>query len=238
MQAPRARRSFWPPVFPGEFDNHRGRGQGRRRVRGPRVGRRRRELHRRLPRPLRRHVLGQGRHRRQQRAVRRRVRGHLPRRVRGPRQGQRVCPVPRPRLGQGQRRGQVHGARAHGRGQRQGRARQVQGRDGDPGAEERAAPRRFRSRPLKDAVAIWAQSARSSRRLSSKLLNLLNDKAMCISGQLAAAVHMNRQDQRQHLGLGRRVSPGQRDRERLRRYLRHGARRSRFAPLAHRDPLV
>jgi hypothetical protein len=72
----------------------------------------------------------------------------------------------------------------------------------------------------------------------SKLLNLLNNQAMCISGQLAAAVHMNRQDQRQHLGLGRRVSPGQRDRERLRRYLRHGARRSRFAPLAHRDPLV
>jgi len=43
------------------------------------------------------------------------------------------------RVGQGQRRGQVHRARAHGRGQRQGRARQIEGRDGDPGAQERPA---------------------------------------------------------------------------------------------------
>jgi hypothetical protein len=44
--------------------------------------------------------------------------------------------------------------------------------------------------PLKDAVAIWVQSAQELKDMGPKFVNSFKDQAMCISGQLAAAVNM------------------------------------------------
>ena len=44
--------------------------------------------------------------------------------------------------------------------------------------------------PLKDAVAIWAQSAQELKDMGPKFVNSFKDQAMCISGQLAAAASM------------------------------------------------
>jgi modification target Cys-rich repeat protein len=44
--------------------------------------------------------------------------------------------------------------------------------------------------PLKGAVEVWAQSARELKDMGPKLINSFKDQAMCISGQLAAAVGM------------------------------------------------
>ena len=44
--------------------------------------------------------------------------------------------------------------------------------------------------PLKDAVAIWVQSAQELKDMGPKFVNSFKDQAMCISSQLAAAVNM------------------------------------------------
>jgi hypothetical protein len=44
--------------------------------------------------------------------------------------------------------------------------------------------------PLKDAVEIWAQAAQELKDMGPKFINSFKDQAMCISGQLAAAVNM------------------------------------------------
>jgi modification target Cys-rich repeat protein len=44
--------------------------------------------------------------------------------------------------------------------------------------------------PLKGAVAVWAQSAKELKEMGPKFINSFKDQALCISGQLAAAVNM------------------------------------------------
>jgi len=44
--------------------------------------------------------------------------------------------------------------------------------------------------PLQAAVAVWAQSAQELKDMGPKFINSFKDQAMCISGQLAAAVGM------------------------------------------------
>jgi modification target Cys-rich repeat protein len=44
--------------------------------------------------------------------------------------------------------------------------------------------------PLKAAVEIWAQSAKELKDMGPKFINSFKDQALCISGQLAAAVGM------------------------------------------------
>ncbi|HET7505916.1 MAG TPA: hypothetical protein VFK02_33080 [Kofleriaceae bacterium] len=44
--------------------------------------------------------------------------------------------------------------------------------------------------PLKGAVEIWAQSAKELKDMGPKFINSFKDQALCISGQLAAAVGM------------------------------------------------
>jgi len=44
--------------------------------------------------------------------------------------------------------------------------------------------------PLRGAVEIWAQSAKELKEMGPKFINSFKDQALCISGQLAAAVGM------------------------------------------------
>jgi hypothetical protein len=44
--------------------------------------------------------------------------------------------------------------------------------------------------PLKGAVEVWAESAKELKDMGPKFINSFKDQAMCISGQLAAAVNM------------------------------------------------
>jgi modification target Cys-rich repeat protein len=44
--------------------------------------------------------------------------------------------------------------------------------------------------PLKGAVEVWAQSAKELKEMGPKFINSFKDQALCISGQLAAAVGM------------------------------------------------
>jgi len=44
--------------------------------------------------------------------------------------------------------------------------------------------------PLQGAVAVWAQSAKELKDMGPKFINSFKDQALCISGQLAAAVNM------------------------------------------------
>jgi modification target Cys-rich repeat protein len=43
--------------------------------------------------------------------------------------------------------------------------------------------------PLKGAVAVWSQSAKELKEMGPKFVNSFKDQALCISGQLAAAVN-------------------------------------------------
>jgi len=43
---------------------------------------------------------------------------------------------------------------------------------------------------LAGAVAVWAQSAKELKDMGPKFINSFKDQALCISGQLAAAVGM------------------------------------------------
>ncbi|HEX2687372.1 MAG TPA: hypothetical protein VHN14_12185 [Kofleriaceae bacterium] len=44
--------------------------------------------------------------------------------------------------------------------------------------------------PLKGAVEVWAESAKELKDMGPKFINSFKDQALCISGQLAAAVNM------------------------------------------------
>ena len=44
--------------------------------------------------------------------------------------------------------------------------------------------------PLKAAVEVWAHSAQELKDMGPKFVNSFKDQALCISGQLAAAVGM------------------------------------------------
>ena len=44
--------------------------------------------------------------------------------------------------------------------------------------------------PLQGAVEVWAQSAKELKEMGPKFINSFKDQALCISGQLAAAVNM------------------------------------------------
>lgn len=44
--------------------------------------------------------------------------------------------------------------------------------------------------PLKGAVEVWAQSAKELKDMGPKFINSFKDQALCISGQLAAAVNL------------------------------------------------